>query len=334
MAVNLNRAKSLPIIRTTERRDFKRCPQRWWWRWREGLVSRQISDPLWFGTGIHIALAHYYGPGYKRRMDFIDIWEDFCQNDPLSRLMLTESKDDGASYMKARELGIIMLRGYHEFYEGDRDWDVIYTEEPFSVIIPDPDTGEPLVRFVSTLDGVYRSKRSKKYALMEHKTAKAITTGHLTQDDQGGAYWAVANRILRDKGILGTGEFITEVTYNFLRKAPPDPREKDALGRALNKDGSISKVQPAPLFHRESVKRTIAKRRTQLERIAAETLAMNEFRYGNLPLYKNPTRDCGWDCDFKQMCELHDAGADWKEFKKAVFIKRDPYADHRKSASE
>src|SRR5690349_22689846 len=56
------------IIRNSERNTLKRCPQRWWWAWRQGLRPiGEISDALWFGTGVHLALAEWYcGPGLKR----------------------------------------------------------------------------------------------------------------------------------------------------------------------------------------------------------------------------------------------------------------------------
>lgn len=325
----------IPMIRTTERRDFKRCPQRWWWGWREGLRPRgQISDALWFGIGIHLALAHYYAPGRKRRTDMVDVWDDYCKRDPLSRLVLTAAEELGheEEYVAAAHLGRAMLVGYMAHYNHDRHWDVVNTEEPFQVNITDEE-GDNVAVFCSTFDGVYWDLEDKSYKLMEHKTAKAITTGHLGMDDQGGAYWAVANAVLRDKGILKGQEFIKGITYNFLRKSLPDDRERNAAGQALNLDGTISKRQPAVLFQREFVRRTPAQRKVQLQRIAAEVENMNEFRYRNLSLFKNPTRDCSWDCAFKEMCELHDSGGDWKEFRSAVYTKQDPYQEHRKSAS-
>jgi hypothetical protein len=59
---------------------------------------------------------------------------------------------------------------------------------------------------------------------------------------------------------------------------------------------------------------------------------MNAMRRGELPVYKNPTMDCSWDCAFFQMCELHEQGPGWEDFRDAVFTTQDPYADHRKSA--
>jgi hypothetical protein len=59
---------------------------------------------------------------------------------------------------------------------------------------------------------------------------------------------------------------------------------------------------------------------------------MEAVRSRVLPLTKNPTKDCQFDCAFFQMCELHEMGSDWQEFRNLSFTKRDPYSDHRKSA--
>lgn len=320
------------MLRTSERRDFKRCPQKWWWGYRNGLVPIRTQNALWFGIGIHIALAHFYGPGFERRKDFVEKWEEYCDEDEGSRLLRYEGEEGEAKWTEARDLGIAMLTGYREHWGLDKHWDVVVTEMPFQIEIPsldNPDETEGV--FASTIDGVYWDKNDRRLKLMEHKTAKALTFDHLKQDDQGGSYWAIANVILRDKGILKPKQRIGEITYNFLRKALPDERPTDSEGFALNKDGSRSKQQPKPLFARESVLRTPEQCKIQIDRMSAELRVMNLMRDRTLPIYKNPTRDCSWDCSFKQMCELHDTGADWKDFRRIAFKVRDPYADHRKA---
>lgn len=367
----MNTQIEVPIVTSSERRAFKRCPQRWWWEYREGLRSTEVHRAYWFGIGIHMALAHYYGNvGYKRNMDFIDVWEDYADNDEISRVLKAapDGFSEDESWVDAKVLGTTMLRGYHDLYQGDPDWDVVYVEKPFEIGIPDPRGPEGLedvVVFNSTFDGVYRSKSRKVFRLMEHKTAKAIQTGHLPLDDQGGSYWAVASIVLRHEGILTAKQSIDGIEYNFLRKGLPDARPKDRDGYGTNKPkkehylaalngvtrtpasmtlaalaevaanagitvlGDRSLTQPPALFERVAVSRTREERKTQIDRIAAEGLAMEQFRSGALPLYKNPTRDCEWDCSFFNMCQLHDQGSDYEEFRDAVFLKRDPYDRYR-----
>lgn len=324
--------ESLPILRTTERKDFKRCPQRWFWAWRQGLKPKKTSIPLWFGTGFHLALAHYYDKGTKRNLDFIDVWRDFVDNDPMSNVVRTvNGENEKPEYVNARELGEAMLLGYHRYWGGDPHWDVVETEQDFQVNIPDAN-GDPILIFASTFDGVYRDKVDKKFKLMEHKTAAQIAMGHLPIDDQAGGYWAVANSVLRHKGILGKGEFIRAITYNFAKKKMPDERPTDEQGYALNKDGSRSKQQPTPLFERKEIPRTRKEQATQIKRIGAEAQAMRAMKEKQIPLFKTPTKDCSWDCDFYHMCMLHEQDSDWKEYRDAMYIVQDPYINHRKAA--
>lgn len=355
------------MIRTSERRTFKRCPQKWWWAWQEGLTSKEPSKALWFGTGWHIVMAEYYLLGTKRSKDYIDLWRQYCDT-PDADGLFQPAHEMGQDWIDLRELGEIMLTEYVKHYEGDKSWDVIQTEYSGEVLIPSNDEGRN-IKYCFTFDGVYRDKQTKKIKLMEHKTAASISVGHLSLDDQGGSYWAVAPTILRHNGILKPKQTIDGIMYNFVRKGKPDNRPVGPDGYARNKPskaqyldalgvdakgmtveklealaakhgvtvlGDISKVQPAPLFRREFIKRTVKERRTQISRIKNEADHMRTMQLGDLPLYKTPTMDCSRFCEFFNMCEIHDAQGDYQEFGQTVYAKVDMYSDHRnrKNAGE
>lgn len=372
-------------VRNSERGTLDRCPQQWWWAWRDGLRPKEVAKPLWFGTAIHEALAHYYGPGRKRRKsDFIDKFRESADMEAEYMRVNVGGVDEDA-YVEARLLGETMLKGYIERWDGDKDWDVIATEQTFEIAIPYAWT--PQNRWLKrameqaginteyfllngTFDGVYRDKADKRVKLMEHKTAASISIGHLPMDNQAGTYWLVAMTVGRDQGWLGAKDNIHEITYNFLRKAMPDERPKDKEGYATNKPlkvhyidalatrgiqppksatiavmeemaakaglvvlGDRSKSQPPPLFERHPVRKNPRMRRTQLHRLQVEVLRMNALVLGAMDVTKSPSRDhCGF-CSFRDMCELHESGAGWTEFRDALYRASDPYADHRKSAS-
>jgi hypothetical protein len=319
----------IPIIRTSERRKKKRCEWAWRMAYREGLVPKGTpATPLWFGTGIHEALAQWYRPGLERGIHPADFWLDWVEDE----------------YVNAKELGEAMLVGYVDKYDIDETWDVIGTEEPFQINIPNripdlatalSDKRDILAIYAGTFDGVYRDLIDGAIWLMEHKTAKTISLRHLPLDDQAGSYWAVASRILQARGILRKGDRIEGIMYNFLRKALPDSRPVNEEGQHLNKNGSVSKSQPSPLFVREPVYRDRRERATQLRRIQDEALEMDIARSQPDRIIKNPTSDCSWDCSFYDMCLLHEKGdGSWEDYRDAMFEVRDPYADHRKSAAE
>jgi hypothetical protein len=326
---------TLRHLRGSERKDFKRCPQRWWWGWREGLKPQgPPNDKLWFGEGVHVALALWYPPGRKRGKDPRITWRKFAQDDIRFIRTNFPATPDLTVYEDAVEFGEELLEGYLKEYGQDDSWDIIAPEQSFQIVIPDRD-GKPLVQLDGTFDGVYRDLADRgKPKLLETKTAKQIQTAHLELDSQGGTYYTVADRVLRQQGLINPTEHIVEITYNFLKKIKADDRPTNEFGQALNKDGSVSKIQPSPRFLREPVTRTRVEAGRQIERIAAEFEAMEMFRTGELDLYKNDTRDCHWDCEFYEMCMLDESNPDEVgEFKHAVYRVEDPYAAHRKSAA-
>jgi hypothetical protein len=325
----------LPIITTSERSLYRKCPQAWFWKYRMGLTERgSIPDALWFGIGIHEALAEWYLKGTERGPHPADTFEAWCGDEERSIVAAYPDHERGeeeqAKFEDARELGISMLTGYVEEYGEDEAWDVIYIETPFKVRIFQGDN--PVAYFWSTLDGVYRDLLDGQVYLMEHKTAAQISLAYLSLDDQAGSYWAVATNILRARGVLGPKEEIAGICYNFLRKSSKDERPQNEVGAYLNKDGSVSKRQPPARFVREIVERTPGERRTQLTRLANEVQIMQAIRRGDIPLVKNTSKDCTF-CQFFDMCELHEKGNDnWKGIADSLFVRDDPYARYRKSA--
>lgn len=320
---------STVIIRTSERRDFKRCWFRWYLAWRMGLRKKgKQAAPLWFGNGIHEALAQWYcGPGLRRGMHPADFWIDWVDSE-TSRLGI-----DSHEFEEERNLGETMMVNYVETYGIDEHWHVIAPEETFSLSIPYRGGAGEMAIYAGTYDLVYRDLTDDRIWLGEHKTAKQIITSHLAMDDQAGTYLATASTILRHRGVLGAKEEIEGIMYNFLRKGVPDERPEDTEGRKLNKDGSVSKQQPSALLLREPVERTAGEQAAQLERIQTEALWMGEVRKRPNLLTKSPTRDCSWDCQFFDLCQVHEKGGDdWIDFADAMFDQDDPYADHRKSA--
>lgn len=297
-----------------------------------GLVPKDDDGgALWFGIGIHIALAEWYKKGKRRGPHPAETFSNWVGDEIQYIARSREEWEDRTKWEEAGELGIEMLENYVDEYGKDSRWIVIASELPFMVTITHE--GKGIARFASTWDLLYRDEEDGRIYLGEHKTAGQISTPYLELDDQGGGYWALAGPYLRAKGILKPGEEIAGINYNFLRKAHKDDRPRNAHGAYLNKDGTVSKRQPPPLFVRHLVERTPSEQRSQLERFAAEVRWMNAVRDGTLPLIKNTTRDCTW-CPFFDMCKLHEKGGDkYKQIMNALYVRQDPYADKRKSAA-
>ena len=343
----------IPLVRNSERASFKRCQAAWHWGWNLGLVPRTTrQDARWFGTGIHLALAEYYTPpgsdGFQRGRNPLESWEEFCTGRNVI-LKAGDYYDENAEYefVQAKELGDSMLSEYLNNYGFDPHWEVLMPETRFEANIPFTKDqiarGVPrkllmeptnITKIVGTFDMPVRDHSFPKPRVMvvDHKTTnKRENTKHLMKDDQAGTYIAVGTGYLRRLGFITAKESIEGMIFNYLRKAKPPEKPRNAAGQVLNKDGSVSKVQPAPLFWREQVMRGRHNMLRQIQRIAEDAEAMAYARQGEVPILKSPGEHCNW-CDFSDLCDIDENGDDFEGFAEAVFKSQDQYADHREGA--
>ena len=332
------------ILRTSERKDFKRCPQKWWWLWREGLrPNAPPSNPLWFGTGIHVCLEKWYIPGKTRGVHPAETWEEWSDGEVrFFRENYGDTFDD-AKYTDMNALGKNMMEGYVKRYGNDDAWEVLAPEWSTEVSVPRTWFEKTVdgqwncyATYGLSLDTVYRDHADGgRPKILENKTAASISTRHLSLDPQATSYLALAQSAMRADGLIGAAEKIDTITYNFLRKGKEDDRPKNAQGHALNKDGTPSKRQPPDNFVRHTEKKTRTQLMHQVEAIQDELFMMDGMRDGYLPLYKvqvdmGPTACTG--CPVFALCEVHDIGGDVEEFKQIAYHIEDPYQAHRKDA--
>lgn len=327
------------LIRTSERTQFKRCRQAWWWSYVEQLKPEVEAPALRFGTLIHKALEIYYGPGRKRgphpAKTFAKIFDSAMEGKPAfgfktARLALTgDSDDEYEEWTNARELGVEMLNGYVKFFKQyDDEYRIISPERQFYQDVYNARTGQYLFTYVGTIDIVALHLPSKSIDLWDFKTAKAIKTTHLPLDEQSGSYWTYGPPWMVDQGILKPGQTIRRIEFRFLRKAiPPTDRPRNEQGQYLNQNGTISKIQPAPFFHREFVYRDEGDRAQLRQRVKREVREMLMVRQGKLSVYKNPGPFTCMGCAFRAMCELHETGSNW-EAMYDVMREWDPYSAH------
>lgn len=333
------------MLRNSERQAFKQCRHRWQWTYLDGRQSIEAPRALRFGDLIHQALAAYYKVGAKRGPAPAATYERLYheQAKALEDRGFNVFSDD--KWVDALPLGIAMLEGYVKRYrEEDRDWEIVSTEQTFQlpVRIPSPlitkqkrEGIRPLRRFkvVGTFDGVWRHRKNGRIIFREFKTATAIKTDGLALDEQASLYWTFGPKWLREQGILGAEELISEISYRFLRKAAPNPDKRhDDQGRVLNKDGSVSKQQPAPYFSPSvPVYRDLVDRDRAFRRICDEAVLIHKARLGEEPTMKNPgplhMPNC-MGCAVREACELHESGGDWPEMLSMTMTDWNPYAAH------
>lgn len=328
----------VPLLRTSERNDFKRCPWLWHETWVKGLRSRRVPTWSWFGTAIHKGLEARYPEGDKRgKID--DMFNAFIESvgTQTGRIYTEGGELDDQEIVDAKELGLAMLRGYVEEYGKDKDWVVIGSPETtFQIDVMDPDNpSRVLVIYAGTWDLFVWSKSEKCFYVVDHKTRKAFPTNWSFYDinDQAGSYLWVAPEVLVFLGIITKKEAknIRGLIFNALKKHLPDTRPRDSQGNALNLNGSVSARQPAPLFHREPVERALQERVTQGRRVQAEAKAMQMMKDGTLPIWKTPTEDCV-RCQIFEYCQADEYDKqEGQELASEILVKRDPYRDHREA---
>lgn len=320
-------AEGTPVlVRTSERSTFRRCPQKWYWRYVDRLAPVREKGALVFGTGVHHALEHYYPPGKKRGPHPARTFEEWFAEHSSS----FSQWDDEGNKVDALDLGVAMLEQYVDTYGKDPDIEVIQPEMSVSVDVYD-DKGRYVCTLVGKIDTVVRLRSTGRLLLWDHKTAKTIEQNMGViggYPEQGLSYLWLATHFLRSEGTLGEDEFIDGIVFNWLRKALPDDRPQNEDGHYLNKDGSVSKRQPPPFFYRQELRVAPRSLVEWQRRLVREQWVRERMADGRFPLYKSPTKDCSWDCEFRDMCELHEMGADWKAVRDFELTTWDPYSDH------
>lgn len=314
------------LLRNSERSTFRRCRLKWHWSYNLRLAPMREKGALAFGTMIHAALAEYYPPGYKRGPHPAKTFERLYAEGGTT----FSQWDEEGNKVPALELGIEMLNGYVNAYGKDDHIDIVQPEQSMEIDVYDAQ-GRYVCTWVGQSDAVYRNRSTARVGMLEHKTAKTIpdevriNTGY---GDQGLAYSWAATLFLRHHGLLAEDQQPEHVLFNWLRKALPDDRPKDENGYALNKDGSISKRQPKPLFHRFPLEFGANEFATFNRRVRAEAWEMQQVRKGKLPIYKSPDMTCDWQCQFKDACELHEMGADFESVLELEYGEWNPYSNH------
>jgi hypothetical protein len=360
---------AVPLIRTSERGDFKSCQFYWYHHWQRGLGSRQTPTWSWFGTAIHKALEVRYPVGTKRGgiADVLAAFEAAVERE-TGRIWEKGGELDDEQVHDGRLLGIEMLKGYVKHYGLDSRWQVIHTEQPFQIDVRHPETGRLIAVYCGTWDLFVWDSVDKVYRLVDHKTRAQFKKDWSFYDlnDQGGSYLWVAPEVLRHMGLLGPKDHIDGIVFNMLRKAMPQPTAEDGIRYNLPKKkhylealkgtapaltgkesvtvlaeyarqagldvkGEPRSVQPSPLFERYTTHRGIEQRVNQGKKVLAEARHMDLVRRGRLPLLKHPTEDCV-RCSLFDYCQLDEVDpAEAEAYAATMLVQRDPYQDHREA---
>lgn len=328
------RPKELFLARNSEISTFKDCRLKWKWAYWDELKSKDQGPALTFGSIAHAAWERWYIPGKKRGQHpaeaFVEVYSEYLKDH--DELMMAI----GDEVYGADDVGVEMMTNYVDEYGKDPNIEVIAPEMVFQVDVYDPVTGRYLFTYTGIIDGVIRWIPTGKIGFLEHKTGTGLTPfgAPETLDDQGGGYWTFAPDFLVHQGIIKKKSDLDFILYNRARKAFKDARPVNEKGQSLNKNGTVSKVQPMPLFRRSWMLRAEGDRVEVFKRVKDATREMRMLRDGipmpdgePLGIYKNPDKHCNW-CQFRDMCEVHESGGDWQALRDYGFVKWEPYTTH------
>lgn len=322
-----------PLLRTSERKDWRTCPWKWEQLWLKSMRPIHAPTWSWFGTAWHTAMEVRYPVG-RRRGSVSACQDAFRAAVGAHRGRVYGELDEAGDQeiTDAMQLGLTMLESYCEHYGPESEWEVIHTEAPFQIDVPHPTKpGKTVVVYAGTWDLLAWHRGSKEHWLWDHKTAASMPNPrYLELDDQAGSYLWVAREVLLHKGLFKKKDTIEGIIFNYAKKSMPDERPRDALGRSLNKDGSISKVQPAPRFLRHNTYRSPEQNVAQARRVIEEAHVMDLQRRGKLPIWKSPSQECS-RCPLFDVCEMHERGEPWEDLLHTMYRQDDVYADHREA---
>lgn len=229
---------AVPLIRTSERGDFKACQFYWYHHWVNGLGVMRVPTWSWFGTAWHAAMEARYQIGLKRGSlaDMIDAFKASAEGEQR-RVYLEGGELDDQEVVDGLELGIAMLRAYVAHWGRDVHWHVLHTESPFQVDVRHPTTGRLIAIYCGTWDLAVWDRADKVYRIVDHKTRKSFPKdwSFYELNDQGGSYLWVAPEVLRHKGIIGDKDELDGIVFSMARKALPQPTAEDGVRYNLPK---------------------------------------------------------------------------------------------------
>lgn len=253
------------LIRQSERGDFKSCPQKWEWRWNQGLVLKwPKQDALWFGTLWHLLWATVYTPvnnnGFERSIvkpsEIHQLWDELTKGSYTSVSGQPYwGDDDELEFNDACALGHLMIDGQLKEWNLDPGWEVLQPEQRFRMNIPytarqrnarlDRSFMGDVMPHIATVVGTYdlpvrdhNDPGVPQPKMVDWKTSSRRTNPKdLNKDDQTGTYLLTGTLSLRALGLLKPTESLEYMIFSFARKAKPPEQTKlvDEQGRIRNK---------------------------------------------------------------------------------------------------
>jgi hypothetical protein len=357
----------LILSRGSELRTFRRCRLKWHWNYQKRLDPKRKKGALTFGTLVHKALEVYYPPGRERGPHpaetfeglFVDNVEQFDQWDEEG------NKIDALELGVAMLQGYVKRWGeddYIEIIAPEQPFEIdVYDENDnylvtfvgiFDTIALSHKTGRVFILEHKTAKSIKDVRINSGYG--DQGLGYCWAANYWLRDNgvlkkresvDGVMFNFLRKALPSDKPLDKMGRVLNKPKKERLMLecasigiSVVNPRTVEGATRALKEYGyddyqiaqlgEVSKVQAPPLFQRQELIIDESTLATFEKRIRKQAFDMQKVREKRLPIYKNPTMDCEWDCPFVNACELHEMGGDWQSMLDLEFSKWEPYEFH------
>lgn len=342
----------IAIIRTSDRTTFKRCRRKWGIssHFHRNRTESESAEYLWLGTGGHFALEDWYG--YNNYGHPVEAFRAYCHAQKVyanqhAQYRLPESYDEQV------ELGEALLNYYVDYWLEGRDpletlWvdGVPQVEVQCTARLPYSNEHYDEVYYQATFDRVVVV--DNELWVLDYKFYNRDWTPNMDFDAQMSAYIWLAQSLYQDLGMPVRGAIVQK----HFKKVPKQPRilkdgslsgdKSQATTHRLYREAMINmygEVANAPIKCQETLSALALKEtenrddyiaRDKTERTQAQIESTGEQILMELPemlnphiaLYKNDTKDCSYDCSFRDICLMMDDKVDWENYLETMTINR------------
>jgi hypothetical protein len=311
-------------IRGSEASTFQRCRLKWKYQWADGLKPKRPNGKLWFGTLFHKYLEELYIKG--SHYDANEVMRKLFEGTDTSRMEQVELDE-------VWDLADKVSKNYWDkWWKENTKQRTIATELTFRIPYGDN------LMYYGTIDRIYLDEDDRLW-FTDYKTVASIEQyeDNAEMDRQISRYWWALQQLMRGKGeIWGKIEDwvdpkwelplekeVAGFVYDIIKKDYPHPPEvlkKGGLSKAKNQKTSydlyLGKIRelglnvedyqdmldfltdkPDGFFRRVQVFRTQGEVDASMEELLLVAKDMEQPR-----IYRNITKDCSWDCDYKGLC--------------------------------
>lgn len=307
---------SKSIVSYSQVKTWKRCRQKWYYNYVRGLKPKERVRKIDLGNYGHALLEAYY-----RGEDIQEASEAYWMEQ--TKDMFQEQIDE---YKEVREQAEALVERYIKHYqEKGEEFEVHAVEQHFKTTIPTPAGYKSKTDLQGILDLVVEDSTGEIW-LVDHKFTSIDLVKYeenLVLDEQANYYlWALAD-------MLGNHNAVSGIIFNLVRaKLPTVPKvlKSGGLSKAKNIDTDVETYLQAikdnglnpkdytdilthlkeldrPFFKRHRIHRTPE----ELAHIQEELYEMSRDMRG-CRIYRNATKDCSWDCPYRELCIMEYKG--------------------------